>query len=508
MKRCMVVAAMAAAAFLAGCGDVPAPAEAPPEPEDPCAGHTFSLQVGDTLGPRAAGTTCLRPVAGAEYALAALDGRAVLSASYGREDPFGPYVVRVGMLSAAAASAPMSAVATTGSDHLAEWASPREVQAHEHTLYDRSTPWVLGEEFPTLDWNNAPRTARVVRIYDDGLVVAWIEGDRADQIEAFLAQLDQAIPPVTEIALPLMRRAFVPRMPVTSAGSGQYMILLMNIPARGMAFSAVRGDSVFTLMLLSVDTGPGPASLASLVAHELTHSYQRMYMQDTRPTGQVQAAYAAATWGAEGGANLISYEMIRRMAGIPLDGNYDWRNPDPDPVAEFYARRAQPGDGEFTVGYDNAMGFLRHLIIQRVHGGEPLDDAVREVSRGAIEGWFGFDWFGARRPGLTARMRERLGSSWQPDLAMLDWTLSHAADELTDDPAFQDHASLRIWDIPAEMPYAWRPQGLLSAARPALSFARGGGNPAYLYLHDDGAGLDFTISSDMLALRWKLIRLR
>jgi hypothetical protein len=504
MKRCMVVVAMTAAAFQAGCGDVPTE----PLPEDPCAGHTFSLQVGETLGPRAAGTTCLQPVAGAEYALAALDGRAVLAAAHGREDPFSPYVARVRMLSAAAAAAPMAAVATTGSDHTAGRAQPMEIQSHGHSLYDRSTPWVLGEEFPAHDWNEAPRTARVLRIYDDGLVVAWIDGDGAELIEEFLEQLDLAIPPVTEIGLPLMQRAFVPRIPVTSAGSGQYLILLMNLPARGMVFSAVRDDAVFSLMLLSVDTGPGPTRLASLVAHELTHSYQRMYMQDTRPPGQVQAGFAAATWGAEGGANLISYEMVRRMAGIPLDGNYDWRNPAANPVAEFYALRAQPGNGEFTVGYDNAMGFFRHLIVQRVHGGEPIDDAVREISRGAIEGWFGFDRFGAHRPGLTARMRTRLGSSWQPDLALLDWTLSHAIDDLTDDPAFQDHASLRIWDIPAEMPYAWRPEGVLSTASPAFSFERGGGNPAYLYLHDDGAGLAFAISSDVGGLQWKLIRVR
>jgi hypothetical protein len=508
MTRRMYLIALTAAAFQTGCGDGPVTTEPLPDTH-PCAGHTISLQVGDTLGPRSAGRACLQPIAGAKYALAVLDGRGILSASHGPEDPLDPYGVRVALLSATAASVPMAAVATTAPDHMAGWAAPLEVQPHGHTIYDRPTPWVLGEEFPTRDWSNAPRTARVVRIYGDGLVVAWIDGDRSDLIEEFLGQLDQAIVPVRDIGLPLMQRTFGPGIPLTSAGSGQYMILLMELPgARGRVFSFVGGDSVFSVMLLNVDPDPGPISLASLVAHELTHSYQRRYMHDTRPSGQVRSGFAAATWGAEGGANLISYEMIRRMAGIPIDGNFDWRAPDPDPVAEFYGLRAQPGNGEFNVGYDNAMGFFRHLIIQRMHDGEPLDDAVREVSRGAIEGWFGTDGFGARRVGLATRMRERLGSAWQPDLALLDWTLSHAADDRTDNPAFQDHASLRIWDIPVDRPYAWRPEGLLSTDLPAFTFVRGGGNPAYLYLEDDGTGLAFSIVSGVLALQWKLIRVQ
>jgi hypothetical protein len=330
-----------------------------------------------------------------------------------------------------------------------------DVQPDGHTAYDRASPWVLGEEFP-MRLEDTPRTARVVRVYGDGLVVAWVEGDRPELLDEFLDQLDYAVTHVRELAMPLMRYVFVPRRPVTSTGSGQYLILVMATDQwRGIALSAVRADVMLTTIALAIDTSPGAPSLASL-----------------------------------------------------LDGNYDWLNPDPTPVAEFYARRAQPGDGDFIAGYDSTMGFLRDLVIRRVRAGEPVDDAVRAVSRGAIEGWYGYDRYGARRAGLTSRMRERLGSEWQPELALLDWTLSHAADDLTGDPALQDHASLRIWDIPAAMPFAWRPAGVLSPSSPVVSFERGGGSPDYLYLRDGGEGLAFTVASDVSRMQWKLIRFR
>lgn len=103
-------------------------------------------------------------------------------------------------------------------------AYPPDLQHHGHTYYDRASPRVLGEEFFLHDLDNMPRTARVVRIYGDGLVIAWIEGDRPELLDEFLDQLDDAVTHVRELALPLMQDVFVPRLPVTSTGSGQYMM--------------------------------------------------------------------------------------------------------------------------------------------------------------------------------------------------------------------------------------------------------------------------------------------
>lgn len=495
------------AGLLAACGEQPVAIEAPPN--DPCASHEVSLQAGETLGPSQAGRVCLEPAAGAEYAMAIMDPRAILSAATGWEASFDPYRVSVRLISATTPTATTASPTIFAPGHSHDKASPLEVEPEGNVLYDRASPWVLGEEFPLTDENNVPRTARVVRIYGDDLVFAWIEGDRPEELDAFLDRLDLAVQPVREIALPLMQHVFVPRLPVTSTGSGQYMIILMA-PDRwsgGAAYSAVRDDSIRSVITLTIDPTFNVTILAWLLAHEMTHSYQKMYMHDTRPRGTPHS-YHSSIWADEGGANLISYEMLRRMTGMPLDGNFDWRNPDPTPAAEMYAHQAQPGRGDFIVGYDNSMGFLRDLVIRRVRRGEPIDNAVRAVSRGAIEGWNGFDRSRARRLGLTSRMRERLGEGWQPAIAMLDWTLSHAADDLTGDPAFQDHASLRIWDIPTSTTYAWRPAGILSPSNPDVSFERRGGSPEYLYLHDDGEGLAFTVTSMTAPVQWKLLRVR
>jgi hypothetical protein len=233
-----------------------------------------------------------------------------------------------------------------------------------------------------------------------------------------------------------------------------------------------------------------------------------MYMHDTRRAGTASSPIAASFWAQEGGANLISFEMIRRLAGLDLQANYDWRAPPATPVVEFYSWRAQPGSGEFTRGYDNTKGFLRALIVQRVQAGESVDDALREVSRGAIEGWYVNDG-AAPRQGLTARMQAGLDNAWDPANALLDWTLSYAADDITSNTAFQDASFLRIWNLPGEHPIGWRPAAVLTETGVRITtFERFGGSSHHLHLLDSGTGLGFAINSSSPMLHWKLIRIR
>jgi hypothetical protein len=489
---------------LSACGDEPiAIVEPPPEDPDPCSSHPIALQVGETEGPRTLGAGCILPVPGAEYALAVLDPRRIQYARETGEEEFLPYLVSVTLGESAAAAPGTVREARPDGDATAPCLVELQAEPHQHLPFDRATPWVLGEEFSLYD----SQDARIVRIYEDGLVVAWMDDLEPELMGRFLAQLDTAVGHVRSTTLPFLREAFVPRLPVTSTGSGQYLIVLMDLLpyARGVAPSTARGDAMLTYIILHMDAEWGTTRLASLLAHEMTHSYQIMYMHDTRPAGTVRPGLGPF-WGLEGGANLISYELVRRMAGIGLDANYDWRNPHDSPAAGFYALRAQPGTGDFNAGYDNSMGFLRDLVIRRVRSGEPLEEALKAVSRGAVEGWFGIDRSGGQRPGLTERMQARLGG-WQPDHAMLDWTLSHAADDRTDNARFQDHASLRVWDLPADHPVGWHPAAVLSARNPSVTIERRSGNPEYLHLHDDGEGLTFTVSSDV-PVQWKLIRTR
>jgi hypothetical protein len=493
---------------LAGCGDESSPME--PAPQQGC---EMTLQVGQAADSGQGEGCRLRAAAGAEYALAVLDARAILSAISARERGFPSYDATVGLSAAAPPLAPRSSSASReeGAPYPLEILYSQVDELPEGHPARRADPWSLGEQFPLYDAARQTTVpARVVRVYPDGLVAAWVEGEAADQLEPFLDQLDYAVATVRQHAIPLLRNTFVPRLPVTSTGAGQYLMILRTDPSvRGRAYGVARGDSVLSWILLNVDVTAGPVSLASLLAHEMTHTYQMMYMRDTRPLGVASSSVGTSFWAVEGGANLISYEMIRRVAGAALDGNFDWRAAPGDPVRQFYALRAQPAFGEFTNGYDNSMGFLRDLVIRRVVAGEALDAAVREVSRGAVEGWYGFDAWGPGRAGLTARMRERLGSTWDPIDAMLDWTLSHAADDLTEHPVYQDRASLRVWDIPEGHPVGWRPAAVLSeGGQRAVTFSRPGGSPHYLYLRDAGEGVGFVISGTTPELRWRLIRTR
>jgi hypothetical protein len=136
-----------------------------------------------------------------------------------------------------------------------------------------------------------------------------------------------------------------------------------------------------------------------------------------------------------------------------------------------------------------------------------VDDAVREVSRGAVEGWYVNDT--APRQGLAARMQVRLGSAWDPADALLDWTLSYAADDITPNPAYQDPSFLRIWNLPGGHPIGWRPAAVLTeAGLRTVAFQRFGGSSHHLHLLDSGNGVGFSINSSSPTLHWKLIRIR
>jgi len=209
--------------YVSACGDEPV-AVVPPD-ADRCADRAIALQAGETEGPRPLGTGCLLPVPGAEYALAVLDPRRILSASGGEEEAFPPYRVTVTLGPDPSSSA--GAVGSARLDHtpgMSCLADPPSV-APSNSPFNRTTPWVLGEEFVLFD---PPHAARVVRTYGDGLVVAWVEGQRPEVVEEFLEQLDTAVPHVRALALPLLQEVFVPRLPVTNFGSDQYLIVLMS----------------------------------------------------------------------------------------------------------------------------------------------------------------------------------------------------------------------------------------------------------------------------------------
>jgi hypothetical protein len=269
--------------------------------------------------------------------------------------------------------------------------------------------------------------ARIVRIYGDSIVVARWETEASAELEPFLGQLDTAMAMIRAEGIPAMRASFVDEMP-RSTGAGQTFILLredLGIPAWSLA--EVNNDTLFTWIEALPFLWRSPERLATRLAHEMAHQYQLMYMHESRPTPGLPTASGASFWAIEGGADLLSYEMMRRLAGVSPNSNHDWRTPPSDTVTKLYQQRAQPAGGVLTDGFDHAMGFLRDLTARRVRSGESHADALRAVSRGAIEGWYGHDGV-TQRVGLVARMQSRFGTTWQPTTALLDWALGYAGE--------------------------------------------------------------------------------
>jgi hypothetical protein len=70
---------------------------------------------------------------------------------------------------------------------------------------------------------------------------------------------------------------------------------------------------------------------------------------------------------------------------------------------------------------------LRDLQARLVAAGMPREAAMAEVSRGAVEGWYGADGEGGASAGLAGRMRARLGPAWDPAARRGESVLSAAS---------------------------------------------------------------------------------
>ncbi|HEX2077106.1 MAG TPA: hypothetical protein VHG08_05340 [Longimicrobium sp.] len=487
-----------------------------------CDGRPIGLDPGEVIALEPGDGVCdLGRAPGAEYALVYLDTR-IVDALDGEPEPYWKldetYTVTLADEGGGAALREGISVGVSRSeappDRVMEPAGP----APRATWHDRTLPWVVGDTVWTPACApDAPCTgqqlADVARVYDGWLAVAVRRGD-PNPAHA-LARLDAAYPLVRQHGLALLAETFGATRPLTSAGAGQFMMVVGTTAAgaarkTSLSWTRLVNDSVrgWVELWLAEDLDLAPAT--SLLAHELAHQYQRLWSHASRSPGVPGSPMGVTRWGVEGGANLMSYEVIRRIANAPLAGNFDWRNPGPDPFAAYYALRAQSAAGAFTSGYDGTMPFLRDLVVRRVQAGEPLGAALREVSRGAVEGWSGRDGLGSARPGLAGRMRAALGPRWEPGDALLTWALSVVGDDRNPSTLYQDPVSLRTWDVrPGE--YGWHPDGVLEGGSGAtVTGVCAYGSPGYSYLRDVGAGVRVRLSSSVPreGMRWMVMRIR
>ena len=378
----------------------------------------------------------------------------------------------------------------------------------------RATPWTVDEEFPYYDVVRHDNvTARVLRVYDGYLVVAAVVADMDAMLPGLLADLDLAAPILRARSYPLLRSAYLDAMPVTSAGSAQ-MLVIVQAFAEGDPFSGfthTSEDGGAPVAWIRIRAGRQLANHlqgATFLTHELTHAFQGAYMHATRSEGSACVPAGASQWGREGTAHLSALELLRPLEGADLLGNVDWRETGGQLEREWYQGVLVSGHGQLTLGYSESMDFLRDLVTRRVAAGEGVESALREVHRGAVEGWYGHDECGSARTGLTARMRARLGAAWDPAGALLDWAMSAAIDDRTANPACQNRSVRHVDDVRAGEDL-WRAGGALRGGDAGrLDVVRRYGSPGFVYLDDPDRGSAYRLGATVTGVRWLLARWR
>lgn len=519
MKKSLL--SLPALALLAACGDGPS---GPRTSRDDCAGQggayagDVSLGVGQTLALAPGASLCLAlPGGGAEYALAYVDTRAIQGSATARETPLDSFVVRVtGAGGARAARIPGREGPRPGPlfGEAGDLLPTVELSADPALTQPsaRSAPWTDGEVFTLLDnVQLAERRARVRRIYDGWLVVATFEDEAIPAIDGTLAMLDAGWPSLRQHGVPLLDAVFGGVKPVTSTASGQLLMLVRRdlVNAAGVAYGATDGTNVYSWLAILPNGQPTsrtPVSLGSLVFHEITHAYQRAWLHATRPEGaRVTPAAGGTIWSIEGGAALMQRELVRRQAGQSLTSNFDWRAPAATDAARWYSIFAQPNDGSFSDGYTESEDFMADLVGRVAARGRTPDQAVTEVMRGSLEGWYG--WALAQQPrraGLVERMRPILGSGWEPSDALLTWTLSRAADDRTPSEVLQTPTFRDVWDVRSGE-YGWTAHASLAPGSGDVAAKRAYSSAGYFYL--SGAG-PLSLTSSVDGVRWMLARIR
>ncbi|MFL5540045.1 MAG: hypothetical protein ACJ8J0_13725 [Longimicrobiaceae bacterium] len=516
---------------LAACGDAGAGAAATapdaPQATASCAAQaTVDLQPGQTASLTGAQAACFRlaPHAGARYALAGFDARAIDGARGGPE-PWvadqATYVVGDGssLAPVAAPNADRQAAAAPAADlHARADAAPDPLSP-----FSRATPWAQGERFPIRRVDTGEQvTARVVRVMGR-YAFALVEADAEGHTDRFIDDTEKAMEFMLSQGEAVLDGVWGTGRPVTSAGSGQVLIVYSawNVEqgaGSASTYAAPDGSGVGTFIWLNLNVRPGvrdsyalmdvPSFRLKVLAHELTHAWQMRYAYQTQPAGPRTVSFGPA-WAMEGTADLVSMDVVRRSLGVGLNSNWSWQHRfDAPNAAVTFALQPADTRGRLSRGYYDAASFLQDVQLRMTRRGMPADDALAQVARGAVEGWYGIDAAGVRRQGLADRVRAVLGGAWEPADAVLLWTLTQAADDQTDAPELNnpvyDHAT------DADNPNAWKPApDEVQAGRSfAYQVTRGAGTSFFVRLKDGGQGGTVSLSADVAGTRWMVARLR
>lgn len=505
----LVLGGFLAAALLGGCDRSPSESTA-----RECGKGAVKMAVGEVME-FTPGVPCeLRPQAGARYALAFYDQQHAVAAEtqqerYSPPPTRLPYTVIEGTGSASTVriAGGVSAEPAAVEDVRMVASGPRRTATG---VVDGEGPWRAGETLTLGDPICPARcTGRVTRVVDGWLVLAVEDATLGADAAHVAAMLDEAAPLFNQHALPLLRQVFTQELPVSSNSSGQLVVLVRGdvTGASGFDFSAVLPEGTATHVLqVEYDPGKGSARLLEVVTHEVAHAFQFEYAARTSPAPGYAQNAGMTRWGLEGGAQLMAIETLRRASGRAWDSNLDFRSLTAPPLELQLFRNANVGGNSVIGGYASTASFLDTQAARRIASGETREAALREVTRGAVEGWYGVTSVGPDRPGLGSRMRA-LFPSWNPTDAVLDWTFTAGADDVLPGNAYQDRAWLRLSAVTPADGLGWMAKReVVGGSNRTLSLDQSLGSSDWFLLRDEGAGITVRVLAQP-TVKWKLLRL-
>lgn len=487
---------------------------------------TLDLQPGQTapLTGEQAACFALTPHAGARYAAAGFDARSIESARTGPEAYLsGDAVYKV---DDGSGTTPLTSAA-----NLDRSAGPRapvdfraEATADPASPFARATPWGVGDRIPVRRVDTgATVSARVTKVMGGRYVFALVDADQEGHTNRFMSDTEKGMDFLLREGVGLLNRTWGSGEPSTSAGSGQVLVVYAGWnPDQGAGtastFAATDGSGVGTFIWLNLNVRPGvrdgydmldvPSYRLKVLAHELTHAWQMRYAYTSQPAGPRSVSFGPA-WAMEGTADLLSMDLVRRSLGISLTSNWGWENRlrgSNDAIA--YALQPADTRGRLSRGYYDAASFLQDVQVRMARHGVSADDALLQVARGAVEGWFGVDGAGVRRAGLATRVQAVLGAAWEPADAVLLWTLTQAADDQGDSPELNNPVYASTSDN--ENPNAWK--SAIDEVQVGRGFAyqvtRANGSSFFVRLKDDGKGGTVSLSANVDGARWMIARVR
>lgn len=480
-----------------------------------------ALSPGESIPLTAAQQACLRfePATNAQYLLAWADDRLIEKAKSAPEFPW-PDSVRV-TVAPQLAGKPTFGMAALPTPPRAEDVRPASAAAippgcplqNSFLVFCRTSPWVEGETFAYYPAaTQRPQDLARVLFVRGNIVLAVFRPDSALIASNALAKGTIALDFMAQQAVPLLQSIFSTGSPATTSDeSGQLLVTLESSPVAFASWfpDATNGHGRWGRVVLDLtpnsafgsDLGDYSGPLL-ILSHEILHTYQfRWRWQRSVPW----STFLGTSWAVEGGASMFALEMVRQARGIPFLENTNLTGPASSAISLYFFRV-----DNFTEGYMDAASLLRDFTQRLVSAGLSFEDAMQEVLVGALEGWWGINEEGkALGPGLVARMRQHLGPGWDPVEALIVWTLSQTADDLTTNPEFQN---LTVYTGSASTAQSMFPPHGVVEGSVTVTATKPAGTTGVFEIRDGSGGsygAQATVGgTSASSVRWRLLRLR